>query len=1164
MVKSLEQSEQFREIFEKSPIGILFYDKKGILIDSNQSALEIARISQFSDIEGTNLFDNPYIESRKEELLKNGFIRFESPIDLNKVKELGFYTPTRDEFIYIDYTVSVIDSGFIAQIQDITRYKEAEEEVRDNEEKLRVLFENLPVGVSVLNAERKVIYDNPALEKIIGLSDEELKLGKYAERRYFNSDMTEISLDRLPSNKAFKEQAPVKEMEVGILKKDNSLIWTNVSAIPLKFPDWKMLLVTSNITDHKKAEEERMSLFEVIQAERDKLESLVNNIPDEVWFADINKKFTLVNPSALKEFNIVSPDVDVEEMAKNLEVYDIDGKVRPVDDAPPLKALKGDIVRNQEEIIRTPGTGELRYRQVNASPVKDSKGKIIGSVSVVRDITERKKAEEELDIQHQLLQMLIDKVPSAINLIRGSDMKIILVNPAYQAISPGKDIVGKTLNEVWPETQKDFIKLCRQVLTTGEPYYAVDDLNMISRSPDKSPEPAYFTWWLFPVDIPGEGKGILNVSIDTTERKKVEEALIQNQKLLQDIINGFPSPIFVKDVEGHFLIINNKLEELLGVKNEELMGKTDYNLFTKEVADYYRANDHRVIKEGRAITFEEEADLIDGHHVFVANKFPLYDIDGNPYGVGSVSTDITEIKRLQEELIQARDNLEEQVEERTTEIEEAYQLLKESELKAKHRANLLDITHEAIFVRDINDKITFWNKGAEELYGWSKKEALGKISHDLIKTDFPEPLEQIKIDVIKKGRWDGELIHTNRDGTKINVLSRWSLQGDKYEPKGFLEVNIDITERKKAEEAIKAERQRFTDVMEILPAYLILLKQDYHVEYANRFFRERFGEDCGKRCYEYLFGLDEPCENCETFKVLKTNAPHHWEWKGPDGRNYDIYDFPFIDTDGSQLIMEFGIDITERVKAEEQLKETITELERSNEELESFAYITSHDLQEPLRSIASYSQLIKRRYGGQLDSDADEFIDFMVAGAKRMKQQIQGLLEYSRVGTRGGDFWRFSSQKALNDALSNLSSAILECHADVSYDSLPSIWGDEAQITRVFQNLIGNALKFRKEGVTLRIHISATQKDDEYIFSVADNGIGLEEQYSDRIFEVFKRLHAIGEYEGAGIGLAIVKRIIDRHNGRIWAESELGKGSVFYFALPVEPVETGGGGILKI
>ncbi len=244
-------------------------------------------------------------------------------------------------------------------------------------------------------------------------------------------------------------------------------------------------------------------------------------------------------------------------------------------------------------------------------------------------------------------------------------------------------------------------------------------------------------------------------------------------------------------------------------------------------------------------------------------------------------------------------------------------------------------------------------------------------------------------------------------------------------------------------------------------------------------------------------------------------------------------------------------DLSYYKRVEEELNELVTNLKKSNEELRQFAYITSHDLQEPLRTMASYAGLLKRRYEGKLDTDADEFIEYMVSGATRMKQMIQGLLDYSHVG-KNGQFKEFKAEEALDNALSNLESSIEEYNAEIAHDPLPVILADPDQITRVFQNLIGNALKFRKEEVPPKIHISAREdkENDEYVFSVSDNGIGMEEQYTDKIFEVFKRLHSIGKYEGAGIGLAIVNKIINNYGGRIWVKSELGVGSTFYFTLP--------------
>lgn len=249
-------------------------------------------------------------------------------------------------------------------------------------------------------------------------------------------------------------------------------------------------------------------------------------------------------------------------------------------------------------------------------------------------------------------------------------------------------------------------------------------------------------------------------------------------------------------------------------------------------------------------------------------------------------------------------------------------------------------------------------------------------------------------------------------------------------------------------------------------------------------------------------------------------------------------------------ILVISHDITERKQLEENLKETIDELKHSNYELQQFAYITSHDLQEPLRTIASYAGLLKMRYGGQFDKDADDFIEFMINGSKRMKEMIQGLLDYSRIGTKEGKFKEFNAERSLKIALSNLSASIDENNAKITHNTLPDIFGDCDQITRVFQNLIGNSIKFRKGNVPPKIHISARKGESEWVFSVSDNSIGMEPEYTGRIFEIFKRLHPIGKYKGTGIGLAIVKRIMDWHEGHIWVESELGKGSTFYFTVP--------------
>jgi len=242
-------------------------------------------------------------------------------------------------------------------------------------------------------------------------------------------------------------------------------------------------------------------------------------------------------------------------------------------------------------------------------------------------------------------------------------------------------------------------------------------------------------------------------------------------------------------------------------------------------------------------------------------------------------------------------------------------------------------------------------------------------------------------------------------------------------------------------------------------------------------------------------------------------------------------------------------EIEEHRRSEEELKETMADLERSNQELEQFAYVASHDLQEPLRMVASYTQLLEKRYRGKLDSDADEFIGYAVDGANRMQALLNDLLMFSRVGTRGNPFTRTYGEAIFDQAMDNLTVAVERSGVVVTHDPLPTVMADEGQLVQLLQNLIDNAIKFRG-GETLRIHVSAEKKGDEWVFSVRDNGIGIDPQYSERIFTIFQRLHTKEEYPGTGMGLAICKRIVERHNGRIWVESQPGEGATFYFTIP--------------
>lgn len=302
-------------------------------------------------------------------------------------------------------------------------------------------------------------------------------------------------------------------------------------------------------------------------------------------------------------------------------------------------------------------------------------------------------------------------------------------------------------------------------------------------------------------------------------------------------------------------------------------------------------------------------------------------------------------------------------------------------------------------------------------------------------------------------------------------------------------------------------------------------------------------------------------EACKTFLAMRTGIGQHADsevfWRA-DGTPFPVeyWSYPIFRHGKAMGTVVTFFDITERRQADELLAKKTEELVRSNAELERFAYVASHDLQEPLRMVASYVQLLAKRYQGRLDADADDFIHYAADGATRMQQLINDLLAYSRVGTRGKEFVPTNANQVLEDALFNLSRAIGDSKANITADKLPSVTADGSQLTQVFQNLIGNAIKFRgKERPD--IHVGVSLEQGEWRFTVRDNGIGIPAEHLDRVFQIFQRLHSREEYPGTGIGLSICKRIVERHGGRIGAESETGKGSTFWFTLPLREAGTG-------
>jgi PAS domain S-box-containing protein len=394
----------------------------------------------------------------------------------------------------------------------------------------------------------------------------------------------------------------------------------------------------------------------------------------------------------------------------------------------------------------------------------------------------------------------------------------------------------------------------------------------------------------------------------------------------------------------------------------------------------------------------------------------------------------------------------------------------------------------------------------------------------------------------------------------VVLLWGWSLR--KQVARRTAELRAEVAERQRAEETLRRSETSLREAQRIAHLGNWDLDLDRNVltwsEEIYRIFEidpRKFGASY-QAFLDAIHPGDRDAVNKAYTDSLKNRAPYEIAHRllMKDGRVKYVRERceTFYGQDGRPLRSVGTVqDVTELQRAEEELKRTLAELQRSNADLEQFAYVASHDLQEPLRMVSSYTQLLGERYRGKLDDKADKWINYAVGGAATMQQLIEDLLAYSRVRTRAQPLAPVESQAALDQALANLRLAIGESKARVTHDPLPRVTADGDQLVHVFQNLIGNALKFRGAEPP-RVHVGAERQGPEWVFSVRDNGIGIDPQYFDRIFAIFQRLNPRDKYPGSGVGLAICKQVVERHGGRIWVESQPGQGSTFHFTMPGE------------
>lgn len=480
----------------------------------------------------------------------------------------------------------------------------------------------------------------------------------------------------------------------------------------------------------------------------------------------------------------------------------------------------------------------------------------------------------------------------------------------------------------------------------------------------------------------------------------------------------------------------------------------------------------------------------------------------------------------------------------------------------EHFHTMADCAPVLIWVSGTDKLCTWFNRQWLEFVGRTMEQELGNgWSENIHPDDFDRCLKIYTTSFDARQPFRMEYRLRRHDGAW-----RWFVDqgvpryGPSQEFTGYIGSCIDITERKEAEEHLQESRKEINDLKTALDEHAIVAITDQKgiISYVN----DKFCA-ISKYSREELLGQDHRIINSgyhpkEFIRELWTTIALGKIWHGEiknrakDGSIYwvDTTIVPFLNEQGKpRQYVAIRTDITQSKFAQEVLTKQAVELTRSNKDLEQFAYVASHDLQEPLRAVAGCLQILQRRYQGQLDASADELIVLAVDGAHRLQALIEGLLAFSRVGTKGGQLQPVDCAKAFDNALKSLTIAIAESGAVITHDALPAVMGDLTQLTLLFQNLIGNAIKFRQKEQQPSIHVGAERNGNLWTLSVRDNGIGIDRQYFERIFEVFQRLHTRQEYPGTGIGLAICRKIVERHGGHMWIESAPQQGSTFFFNL---------------
>jgi len=991
--------------------------------------------------------------------------------------------------------------------------------LRESQANFATIFERGPVAIGISRLrDGKITHLNTAFAEFLGFTRDEA-LGRTtteleiwaqpADRQRFTE---QLQSDRQVRN--FESVARLKSGELRQVLVSGELV--TIGGEP------SLMAQIVDITERKLAEA-------AAQKSHEQLMKLASQVPGMLYQFEMKPDGTFRVPftnDAIQEIFGCSPEAvreDFSPVANVIHPDDLPGVYQAIEvsarDVTPFRA---------EYRVLLPGQ-PARWTLAQSTPEKFPDGSIIWS-GFNTDITERKQFEQKLRESETRYRLIAENTADVIWVLDPIARKFTYVSPAVQKLrgyTPEEVLAQPVEQALTPES----LKLVSDSLAANLPAFMARGSGTMSYvnevdQPCKDGtlvQTEVTTTYLF--NERGQVE-IVGVSRNITERKRAEQELKRWADIFQNVSFGF----VVSSPEDRLLgIMNPAFARMHGYSMDELPGTPIVNVFAPE--------DRAALPEHIRLTHAT------GHHAWEARHLRK---DGTLFPVMIEAVAVKdETGKILYRIVSVQD-----ISER-----------KQAEAQRARLAERLELATRSaqvgIWDWDIQKNEVVWDDQMYALYSLQPGE-FGGAYEAWLKGIHPEDRESgnaVSAAAVRGEReYDTEFRVLWPDGSVHWLKAVGQVFRDETgKPLRMVGVNFDITERKLAEEQLRASEAKFKAVFDNAPVGISLLDAERNLLESNDMLAQVvrmektklvFG-DYRKRKYIREDGSEIPVSELASARAIAEHRAIRDVLNGivlEDGEIIwtQVSAAPLGSDDPRFVVITQ--DVTRRKRIEDELR-------HSNAELEQFAYVASHDLQEPLRTVAGMVQLLQQRYQGQLDERADEYIHFAVDASERMQKLINDLLEFSRVARQGRPFETTNLEQVLKIAQANLCSAITESGASLTHDPLPTVQADAGQLTQVLQNLIGNAIKFRGER-PLEIHISAEKVERGWQLAVRDNGIGIEPQYFERVFLLFQRLHTRRKYPGTGIGLALCKKIIERHGGKMWVESELNHGATFFFTLP--------------